>query len=329
LKLDAHVHTYFSGNTTIYPVSRMLKESYNTPEKLYRLAKARGMDLVTITDHDAIGGVLTIADRKDVIIGEEVTAVFPADRSECHIGVLGINEEQHREIQRLRHNIYELLPYLRQQDIFCTFNHLASLSAGRLTAAQISSVIPWVSAIETRNGTRLPSQNRTAAALAQAHGKVTMAGSDSHTYRGIGYTYVVCEKARNREEFLRELRQGNVRVEGSQGWYFTLTGDIIRLTAALYKEKVMELIEKPWRWQRELMVVCLTLGLPVVSVAILISLIHYLQDERFNRGLLFDLVAQAPQHKQQPVLAQEQPVLAHAANEPLEPVLADALEAVV
>ena len=81
MKLDAHVHTYFSGNTTIYPVSKMLKESYNTPEKLYRLAKARGMDLVTITDHDAIGGVLTIADRKDVIIGEEVTAVFPADRS--------------------------------------------------------------------------------------------------------------------------------------------------------------------------------------------------------------------------------------------------------
>src|SRR5262245_9826033 len=160
------------------------------------------MDLVTITDHDSISGALTIADRKDVIIGCEVTAVFPEDGTQCHIGVLGINEEQHREIQRLRHNVSELLPYLKHQKIFCTLNHLASRSAGYLTASHIWSVLPWISAIETRNGTRLPSQNRTAAALAQAFNKVTVAGSDSHTYRGIGHTYMVCEGARNREEFL-------------------------------------------------------------------------------------------------------------------------------
>jgi predicted metal-dependent phosphoesterase TrpH len=301
LKLDAHVHTHFSGKTTIYPISKILRESYNTPEKVYRLAKARGMDLVTITDHDSIGGVLTIADRKDVIIGCEVTAVFPKDGTECHIGVLGINEEQHREIQQLRHNIYELLAYLKHQRIFSTFNHLASLSAGRLTAAQISSVIPWVSAIETRNGTRLPSQNRTAAALAQAYEKVTVAGSDSHTYRGVGHTYMVCERAKNRDQFLAELRQGHVRVEGAQGWYLTLTGDILRLTAGFYAEKIWEAIEQPLNWKRELMVLCATLGLPLVTVASLISLIHYLRDEQFNRGLLFDLVAR-PQY-QPPVSA--------------------------
>ena len=294
MKLDAHVHTHFSGNTTIYPISKILRESYNTPERLYRLAKARGMDLVTITDHDSIGGVLTIADRKDVIIGCEVTAVFPKDRSECHIGVLGIDEEQHREIQHLRLNIYELLPYLKQKGIFSTFNHLASLSAGRLTAAQISSVIPWVSAIETRNGTRLPSQNRTAASLAQAYKKVTVAGSDSHTYRGVGLTYMVCDKAQNREQFLAELRQGNVRVEGAQGWYFTLTSDILRLTAAFYAENIVKLIEQPLYWKQDLMVLCSTLGMPLVSIPIVLSFVHYLQDEQFNRGLLFDLVASPP-----------------------------------
>jgi predicted metal-dependent phosphoesterase TrpH len=292
MKLDAHVHTHYSGNTTIYPISKIVRESYNTPEKLYRLAKARGMDLVTITDHDSINGALTIADRNDVIIGCEVTAVFPENREEAHIGVLGIDEEQHREIQRLRHNVHELLPYLKQQDIFCTLNHLASLSAGRLTAAQIASMIPWLSAIETRNGTRLPSQNRTAAALAQGYGKVTVGGSDSHTYRGIGYTYMECENARNREEFIAELRRGNVRVGGAQGWYFTLTGDIFRLTAAFYAENVVKLIKKPLDWQQQLMVLCSTLGLPLVSIAIVISLVHYLVDEQYNRGLLFDLVAQ-------------------------------------
>lgn len=297
MKLDAHVHTHYSGNTTIYPINKIVRESYNTPEKLYRIAKARGMDLVTITDHDAIGGVLTIADRKDVIIGCEITAVFPEDRSQCHIGVLGIDERQHREIQQLRRNIHELLRYLKRQEIFSTLNHLASLSAGRLTAAQISSVIPWVNAIETRNGTRLPSQNRTAVSLAQAYGKVTVGGSDSHTYRGVGRTYMVCEIAQNREQFLAELRKGNVRVEGAQGWYLTLSGDILRLTAGFYKEGIVKLIERPLEWKRELLVLCATLGLPLVTVAFLISFVHYMRDEEFNLSLLFDLVAQ-PQHKE-------------------------------
>jgi hypothetical protein len=44
-----------------------------------------------------------------------------------------------------------------------------------------------------------------------------------------------------------------------------------------------------------LRVLSTTLGLPLVSVAIVVSLIHYIQDERFNQGLLFDLVAR-PRH---------------------------------
>ncbi len=96
MKLDAHVHTHHSGKTTIRYIDRIVQESYSAPEQLYRLAKSRGMDLVTITDHDSIAGVLTIADRDDVIIGCEITATFPEDRAVCQIGVLGINEEQHR-----------------------------------------------------------------------------------------------------------------------------------------------------------------------------------------------------------------------------------------
>ena len=58
MKLDTHVHTRHSGNTSIYPLSLIMRESYNTPEGVYRSAKARGMDLVTITDHDRIDGAL-------------------------------------------------------------------------------------------------------------------------------------------------------------------------------------------------------------------------------------------------------------------------------
>ena len=300
MKLDAHVHTYFSGNLTIRPVQKFVKESYNTPEKLYRCAKARGMDLVTITDHDSIAGALTIAHRKDVIIGCEITATFPEDGTRCHIGVLGITEEQHREIDKLRHNVRELMPYLKEQAIFSTLNHLASLSAGRLTAGHLCSLLPWISAIETRNGARLPAQNETALALARAHRKVTVAGSDSHTYRGIARTYMSCKLARNREEFLAELREGRVRVEGQEGCYFTMSADILRLAGRFYADGIAKLIEEPLSWKRHLTVLCSTLALPLTPVALVVSVIHYIRDERFNHNLLLDLVASPSQANPRP-----------------------------
>ena len=103
MKADTHVHTLYSGASTIRPLRHLMRESYNTPEAVYRLAKARGMDLVAITDHDRIDGALTLAHRADVIVGCEVTAVFPADGVRVHLNVLDLSEAQHREIERLRH----------------------------------------------------------------------------------------------------------------------------------------------------------------------------------------------------------------------------------
>jgi hypothetical protein len=234
--------------------------------------------------------VLTIADRDDVIAGCEITATFP-DGVVCHIGVLGIDEKQHREAQRRRNDAIALVQYLNDQQVFSTLNHLASLSAGRMKVQHIFSLLPWIDAIETRNDTRLRSQNRTAAALAQAHAKVTVAGSDSHTYRGIGKTYMVCDHAKNREQFLAGLREGKVRVEGMEGGFFSLASDILRLSANFYADGIVKLIEKPFQWRRQLMVLCSTVGMPLTSVALACAYIHYLQDERFNNDLLVDSVA--------------------------------------
>jgi predicted metal-dependent phosphoesterase TrpH len=69
MKLDTHVHTRHSGYSTIRPLQRIMRESYNTTEGVYQMTRERGMDLVTITDHDTITGALELADRPDVIIG--------------------------------------------------------------------------------------------------------------------------------------------------------------------------------------------------------------------------------------------------------------------
>ena len=46
MRVDTHVHTSFSGNTSIHPLKYLLRESYRSPEGVYRRAKARGMGLV-------------------------------------------------------------------------------------------------------------------------------------------------------------------------------------------------------------------------------------------------------------------------------------------
>jgi len=291
VKLDPHVHTFHSGRTTIYPLSLIMNESYNSPEGVYRRAKARGMDLVAITDHDIISGALTIADRPDVIIGCEVTAVFPQDDVRVHIGVLGIDEQQHAEIQRLRHDVRELMPYMREQRIFSVLNHVASRINGRITAPHIAALMPWVDGIEVINGSRLPSQNRTAACLADACGKIGVAGSDSHTRRGIGRTWVEAPGARTREEFLTALHAGRVTVGGGQGHYFTMASDMLRLASGFYQDRVIRSVRSPGDWKSHVFLLGALLGLPLIGLPLAGALAHFILEERFNQKLLFDLVA--------------------------------------
>ncbi|MEQ1575137.1 MAG: PHP-associated domain-containing protein [Vicinamibacterales bacterium] len=291
MKLDLHVHTIFSGQTTIYPLSLIMRESYNSPDGVHRRAKARGMDLVTITDHDRIDGALTIADRPDVIVGCEVTAVFPSDGVRVHLGVLGVTETQHREIQRLRGDVRELLPYLRQERIFSSLNHVASRINGQVTAPHIAALMPWVDGIEVINGSRLATQNRTAACLADACAKVGVAGSDSHTGRGIGRTWVEAPHATTREEFLTELHAGRVRVGGRQGHYFTMASDMLRLAAGFYHDRFIQAVKAPLDWRAQAFVLGGILGLPLVCLPLAGALVHFILEERFNQALLFDLVA--------------------------------------
>jgi predicted metal-dependent phosphoesterase TrpH len=290
MRLDLHVHTFHSGNTTIYPLSLIMKESYNSPEGVYRQAKARGMDLVTITDHDQIDGALTIADRPDVIVGCEVTGVFPNDGVSVHLGVLGITEVQHREIQRLRHDVRELLPYLKRERLFTTLNHVASRINGRITAPHIAALMPWVDGIEIINGSRLPSQNRTASCIADACRKVGVAGSDSHTRRGIGRTWVEAARAIDRASFIEELHAGRVTVGGRQGNYFTMASDMLRLAAGFYQDRAVLLAKAPLNWRRHAFVLGGIIGLPLIAVPLAAAMAHFILEERFNRSLLFDLV---------------------------------------
>jgi predicted metal-dependent phosphoesterase TrpH len=291
MKLDTHVHTWHSGYSSIRPLRTIMRESYNTPEGVYRMTRERGMDLVTITDHDTISGALEVAARPDVIVGCEVTAAFPDDATDVHLNVFGLTPETFAEVDRFRHDVRELLPYLQRERLFVSLNHVGSTVAGRLTAAHVAALLPWMNAIEVINGSRKPVQNRTAASLAAATGKTGIAGSDAHHRRGVGYTWTEVPGARTRDEFLAGLREGRAVIGGRHGSYFTMAEDILRFSGSFYREHFGNVIRRPHDWRAQAAWWGGVCGLPLVPIARVGAYLHFLGEERFNRNLLFDLVA--------------------------------------
>ncbi len=63
-RADMHAHSTASELSRLgVQQSLRLPECATPPEEVYELAKRRGMDFVTITDHDTIAGVLSKTNR--------------------------------------------------------------------------------------------------------------------------------------------------------------------------------------------------------------------------------------------------------------------------
>jgi len=116
-KVDLHLHSYASNVTTFYAANALnIPESHSDPHILHARLKQRGMDLVTLTDHNAIDGgrLLLDAGHEDVFLSSELTCRFP-DGCNIHVTVVNVTESQFAECNRLRANLFELVAYLEQQ----------------------------------------------------------------------------------------------------------------------------------------------------------------------------------------------------------------------
>jgi len=236
VKADLHVHSYHSGYARPFRWLRA-RDSYSSPFDVYRVAKARGMDLVCLTDHDSIDGGLEFLnkhpDAPDFILGEEIEAVFPdAPGLRVHLGALGMTEAHHREVQRLRSNVFDVASYLTQQNVFFGVNHLFFFFRDEMPAeTYVARLMAAAPAVETRNGAMLAEHNALIADIAVAArtaGRIigVTGGSDAHTLRCIGTTYTE-SPATTREEFMDDVRAGRARVCGAHG-------GVVRMMAEVY-----------------------------------------------------------------------------------------------
>jgi predicted metal-dependent phosphoesterase TrpH len=234
LRADLHVHSCHSRVSGTMPFLGS-RDCYSTPAEVYRVAKARGMDLVALTDHDSIDGALELlaarADATDVIVGEEVSCLWPGADLAVHLGVYGMTEPLHREVQSLRGNVFDVTARLRQADVFFSLNHLLHFYRGQIPFDQYLRLLDEVPALEVRNGTMLTAHNTLVESIAERRAAAPpasplgmVAGSDAHTLRRIGLTWTAAP-GRNREEFMASLRQGLGRPGGLHGTAATVAGD--------------------------------------------------------------------------------------------------------
>ncbi|HEY7621986.1 MAG TPA: glycosyltransferase [Solirubrobacteraceae bacterium] len=194
-----------------------MPECATPPEEVYGLAKRRGMDFVTITDHDTIGGVVQIADRPDVFVSEELTAWFKGEPQAVHVLCYGITPEDHEWLQAHAENVEQVAEYLRDNEIACALAHPFYAVEAPLTPRHRRRLAELFGVWETRNGSRARELNAPAAVYIETHGGTGVGGSDDHAGVDIGRTFTETPDAHTWHEYLAHVRAGRADARGDQG----------------------------------------------------------------------------------------------------------------
>jgi predicted metal-dependent phosphoesterase TrpH len=255
MRCDLHVHTRHSGMCNIPGFHRFCRESYNDPEAVYQTLKRCGMDLVTVTDHDSIDAAEHLRHYPDFFLSEEVTCTTPSG-TEIHVGVYGIEERHHIELQRRRHDVPSLAAYLDEQKLLFSINHVFSSLTGRRTELDFQMFERLFPAMETLNGHIPALNNRAATRLAQDWQKAAVAGSDAHTLETLALTYTDVAGADSVGAYLAGVRRGGGEVIGASGNYAKLTRAVLGIGSSLVKERPWTLVLTP-----------LMLAVPLVTLA--------------------------------------------------------------
>ncbi|MGB2710609.1 MAG: PHP domain-containing protein, partial [Conexibacter sp.] len=217
-RVDLHCHSTASELSKL-GVQRAvgLPECATPPREVYELAKRRGMDFVTITDHDTIDGCLELAGEPDVFVSEELTAWFRGEPQAVHVLCFGISPADHEWLQAHARDVEEVAAYLHEQEIACALAHPFYAVEAPLTPRHRRRLAQLFPVWEVRNGSRAPELNAPAAVYVETHGGIGVGGSDDHAGIDIGRTFTAAPACATPAQFLAHLRAGRVSACGKQG----------------------------------------------------------------------------------------------------------------
>jgi glycosyltransferase involved in cell wall biosynthesis/predicted metal-dependent phosphoesterase TrpH len=217
-RVDMHCHSTASQLSRLgVQRSLGLPECATPPAEVYELAKRRGMDFVTITDHDTIDGCLELGDLPDCFVSEELTARFAGEPQAVHVLCYGIARGDHEWLQAHSGDLEACAAYLHENGIACALAHPFFDVAAPLTRRHRRRLAELFPVWEVRNGSRAAELNMPAAVYVDTHGGTGIGGSDDHAGVDIGRTFTEVPDAQTPEEFLRHLRRGDAEAGGEQG----------------------------------------------------------------------------------------------------------------
>jgi glycosyltransferase involved in cell wall biosynthesis len=262
-RADLHVHSRYSDRPSEWFLRRIgSPESFVEPKVLYRTCRERGMDYVTITDHNNINGALEIADLPGTFLSSELTTYFPDNSCKIHCLVWGITEKNFRALDELRSNIYDLHYYLNQHHIIHAIAHPLFRVNDRLTLEQFEKLILMFKRFEALNGSRHPRAGMIARAvfdsltpelikqLADKHGiiptgsepwkKTLTGGSDDHSGLYTAEAHTVTPNATTVFDFLQHLNEGSHHPGGRAGTSVRLAHSLYGIAYSYYETRFLK-----------------------------------------------------------------------------------------
>ncbi|HIJ88541.1 MAG TPA: glycosyltransferase [Desulfuromonadales bacterium] len=260
-KADLHVHSSHSNKPTYWAMRKFsVPESYTSPKYLYRVARERGMDFVTITDHNAISGALEIAHLDNAFVSSEITAHFPESGCKVHVVVLHISEIQFQSIMILRKNVYELVAYLHSENIAHFLAHPLYAQNEKLNLEIIERSLLLFTTFEIKNGCRAHRFNGFTKRLVsslnesvierlankydlQPYGSTPWAkgivgGSDDHGGLFIARAHTTVYDTPTVSSFIDGIRNCTSWADGKDGGPLTMAHSLYGIAHSFYRERL-------------------------------------------------------------------------------------------
>lgn len=248
-------------------------ECFSEPGEVYAQAKRRGMDFITITDHDSINGVLQLAAGDgllpaDILVGEELTCYFPEDRCKMHVLVWGISKADHDALQERADDLYAVAEYIESRRIAHAVAHPLYRQNDKLERWHMERLILLFKGFEVLNGAHsllhreslepmldeltprrvveLSEKHKLAGRWPEPWAKSRTAGSDDHGLLNIGRTWTEFPSDVTTVAGLLDcIREGRCRPGGEAGSSLKLAHNFFSVAIRYHGRKMSKPGSRP------------------------------------------------------------------------------------
>ena len=262
-RADLHCHSDASNKAAEAALNAIsCPECYSEPREVYEQARRRGMDFVTITDHDSIDGVARIADLPGVLVGEELTCWFPEDDCKMHVLVYGITRTDHDALQSLANNIYDVAEYVERECIAHAVAHPIYRQNEKLERWHLERLLLLFKGFECLNGAhsalhreafepvldrltkqeidKLSARHRLRPRWPEPWVKSRVGGTDDHGLLNVGRTWTEFPPdTATPQDVLKCLREGRCKPGGEAGGSAKLAHTFYSVAVRYYTRHIM------------------------------------------------------------------------------------------